>query len=68
MPPQGAQRISGRHREDGLDLDGDKTNGFTCVQANVADVGSTAQLGCLLYVLGEARQADTPVLNPSALV
>jgi hypothetical protein len=51
-----------------LASDLDKTNGFTCVQANVADVGSTAQLGCLLYVLGEARQADTPVLNPSALV
>jgi len=45
----------------------DKTNNFCCVQANVADVGATAQLGCLLYLLGEPRQADTPVLNPSAL-
>ena len=46
----------------------DKTNGFCCVQANVADVGAVAQLGCLLYVLGDARQADTPVLNASAIV
>jgi hypothetical protein len=45
----------------------DKNSGFCCVQANVADVGSVAQLGCLLYVLGEPRQSDTPVLNPSAL-
>ena len=40
---------------------------FSCVQANVADVGIVAQLGCLLYILGEARQADTPLLNSSAL-
>ena len=45
----------------------DRTNAFCCVQANVADVGSVAQLGCLLYLLGEPRQSDTPVLNPSAL-
>ena len=45
----------------------DRTNGFGCVQANVADVGSVAQLGCMLYLLGEPRQCDTPVLNPSAL-
>ena len=51
-----------------LATDLDKTNNFGCVRANVADVGVVAQLGCLLYVLGEARQSDTPVLNPSALV
>ena len=51
-----------------LASDLDKANGFTCVRANVADVGTVEQLGCLLYVLGEARQSDTPVLNPSALV
>src|SRR5262245_18759639 len=45
----------------------DRTNGFCCVRANVADVVTVEQLGCLLYVLGEPRQADTPVLNPSAL-
>jgi hypothetical protein len=50
-----------------LASDLDRANNFTCVQANVADVGSVQQLGCLLYVLGKPRQADTPVLNPSAL-
>ena len=45
----------------------DRTNQFCCVRANVADVGTVEQLGCLLYILGEPRQADTPVLNPSAL-
>jgi hypothetical protein len=50
-----------------LASDLDRTNDFDCIRANVADVGSVEQLGCLLYVLGESRQADTPVLNPSAL-
>lgn len=50
-----------------LATDLDESNNFSCVQANVADVGTVAQLGCLLYVLGEPRQSDTPVLNPSAL-
>jgi hypothetical protein len=45
----------------------DRAGGFCCVRANVADVGTVEQLGCMLYVLGEPRQADTPVLNPSAL-
>ncbi len=50
-----------------LASDLDINNGFSCVQANVADVGSVAQLGCLLYFLGDARQCDTPALNVSAL-
>lgn len=45
----------------------DRANGFNFIRANVADVGTVEQLGCLLYVLGSPRQADTPVLNPSAL-
>ncbi len=45
----------------------DRANNFNCVRANVADVGAVEQLGCLMYILGEPRQADTPVLNPSAL-
>ena len=51
-----------------LASDLDINNGFSCVQANVADVGSIAQLGCLLYVFGEARQSDTPALNASVVV
>lgn len=50
-----------------LASDLDRANGFSCVRANVDDVGSVAQLGCLLYVLGEPRQCDTPVLNASSL-
>lgn len=50
-----------------LASDLDTTNAFCCVRANVADVGSVEQLGCLLYLLGDPRQADTPVLNASAL-
>ncbi len=47
--------------------DFDETNGFNCVRANLADVDDVEQLGCLLYVLGEPRQRDTPMLNPSVL-
>jgi hypothetical protein len=50
---------------DSSDLD--VNNGFCAVQANVADVGSTTQLGCILYLLGEPRQASTPSGNPSAI-
>ena len=36
-----------------LDID----NGFDCVQLQIPDVGSNAQLGCALYVLHEPRNA-----------
>lgn len=36
---------------DQLDVD----NGFDCVQANIADVGNTSQLGCIFYILSEPR-------------
>jgi hypothetical protein len=45
----------------------DRNNGFCCIQASVPKPGSISQLGGILYVFGDARQADTPVLNPSAL-
>lgn len=38
------------HAED-LDSDG----GFDCVRASVADVGTTSQIGALLYILGGPR-------------
>jgi hypothetical protein len=50
---------------DAADLD--VNNGFCAVQANVADTGSVSQLGCLVYLLGEARSAQTLGTNPSAL-
>lgn len=45
----------------------DINNGFCAVQASVAQAGSVAQLGSLIYLLGEARQATSLGLNPSAL-
>ena len=50
---------------DAADLD--VNNGFCAVQANVADTGSVAQLGSLIYLLGEPRSAKTLTDNPSAL-
>lgn len=47
---------------DMLDVD----NGYDCIQASVGDVGTNAQLGCLLYILSEPRYATDPL--PSALV
>lgn len=45
-----------------LDVDG----GYTCIQASVADVGTNAQLGCLLYFLHDPREASGTL--PSAIV
>ena len=50
---------------DAADLD--VNNGYCAVQANIADTGSVAQLGCLLYLLGEPRQATNLGGNPSAI-
>lgn len=36
-----------------LDIDG----GFDCITATIGDVGTNAQLGCLLYFLHEPRNA-----------
>jgi len=48
---------------DAQDLD--LANDFDCIMASVGDVGSNAQLGCLLYILSEPRYAQaTP---PSAI-
>ena len=45
-----------------LDID----NGYCCLRVNVADVGTHAKLGALLYLLHEPRYAANPV--PSAIV
>jgi hypothetical protein len=44
----------------------DINNGFDCVQANIADVGATAQIGCLFWILSDARYAGQ--FPPSAIV
>ena len=46
----------------------DVANGFDCVQASVADVGSNAQLGALLYLLSDPSAAAAPASMPSAIV
>ena len=46
------------------DLDGD--GGYDSIQASVGDVGTNSQLGCLLYILSEPRNASNPL--PSAIV
>jgi len=43
-------------RADELDVD----NGFDCITASVADVGTNAQLGALMFLLGEPRYGETP--------
>jgi hypothetical protein len=43
----------------------DKANGFDCVSVTVADVGTNAQLGCLLFILTEPRYSTSPL--PSAI-
>jgi len=43
----------------------DIANGFDCLRATVADVGTGAQLGALMYILHEPRHATAPL--PSAI-
>lgn len=45
-----------------LDIDND----FDCVRATIADVGSTAQLGALIYILSEPRYSPNGVV-PGAI-
>ncbi|RWQ16099.1 hypothetical protein [Mesorhizobium sp.] len=40
-----------------LDVDG----GFDCIRASISDIGTNAQLGCLLYLGHEPRYAKAPL-------
>lgn len=42
----------------------DVSGGFDCLRATVADVGTGAQLGCLLYLMFDPRYAVTQPINP----
>jgi len=44
----------------------DFANGFDCIACNIADVGTNAQLGTLIFVLSEPRVQSSPL--PSAIV
>lgn len=46
-----------------LDVD----NGYDCVQVNVKDVGSNAQIGCVLYILVGLRYPDAPENLPNSI-
>lgn len=50
-------------RADDLDVGG----GFYFVQGSVADVGTTAQLGTVFYVLGKPRYGAAPASLPTAI-
>lgn len=45
-----------------LDVDG----GFDCVRATISDVGTNAQLGCMLYSLHEPRYATAALASALA--
>lgn len=49
---------------DAQDLDTE--NGFSFVQASIADVGSTSQIGTILYVLGAGRYVGEPLVGAIA--
>ena len=50
---------------DATDLD--VANSFTHIQANVADVGTNSQIGCVLYILSEPRYGAKASSMPSAI-
>lgn len=49
---------------DQLDVDG----GFDCLVLNIADTGTNAQLGCVLYLLRDLAVMATPANLPDPLV
>lgn len=44
----------------------DLSDGFDCINASIADVGTNAQIGCILYLLWPARYGKQAL--PSAIV
>ena len=49
---------------DGEDLDRD--GGFDCVAAAIDDIGSTSQIGCLIYILTDTRYSQASPLSAIA--
>lgn len=45
----------------------DIANNYDCIRASISDVGTNAQLGCLLYLLGDPAQMSAPEDMPSAI-
>lgn len=46
----------------------DADNGYDCVQVNIGDVGTNAQLGCILYFLSEPRYPSSAANMLSAII
>lgn len=46
----------------------DADNGFDCIRANIADTGTNAQLGCILYHLNGPRYQTTPANLPNSII
>jgi hypothetical protein len=46
----------------------DIKNDYDCIRASVSDVGTNAQLGCVLYFLGDAVNPTAPASMLSAIV
>lgn len=42
----------------------DNDNGFDCVQVSIADVGTNAQLGTMIYLMGEPRYQKDALISP----
>lgn len=49
---------------DQLDVD----NGFDCIRVSCSDIGSNAQLGAALYILGGLREKRAPENLPSSII
>ncbi len=46
----------------------DVANGFDCAAVNIGDVGSNAQLGCVMYILGGLRYQAAPANLPNSII
>lgn len=45
----------------------DVANGFDCVRASVGDVGSTSQIGCVLYLASDPKYGSAPAGMPGVI-
>ena len=46
----------------------DIANGYDCIRAKISDVGTNAQYGDILYILGDPVQIAPPASMPSAII
>lgn len=46
----------------------DTANDYDCIRASLNDVGTNSQIGCVLYILYDAVQNDSPESMASAII